>query len=123
MALFRSSRTTGHTVEQQACAYLQRQGLRLVEQNYHCPAGELDLIMQHQDTLVFVEVRYRKSQDYGGALASVTPTKQRRISKTALHYLQKHKLFEKQSCRFDIVAVTPGNPQAFNFHWLQNAFA
>ena len=86
--------------------------------NYHCRQGELDLIMREQQTLVFVEVRYRASRNYGGALSSVTPTKQQKIRHTARYYLMNQRINEAhQACRFDIVSYDDGQ-----CNWLKNAF-
>ncbi|GAA3545815.1 YraN family protein [Zobellella aerophila] len=111
-------RAQGDAYERRAEAYLCLQGLRLLCRNYQCRLGEIDLIMHQGDTLVFVEVRFRKSQQFGGALASVTAAKQGRIRRTASFYLQSRGLNEaRQSCRFDLVAC-----EGPEIHWIQNAF-
>lgn len=115
--LFQASNNSGVKYEQQALAFLQQQGLLLVCQNFYCRFGEIDLIMSDQDTLVFIEVRYRKNQDYGGAPASVTYQKQQKLIKTAKHYLSQ--LNSEPYCRFDVVAISEktSTPQ-----WIQDAF-
>ncbi len=108
----------GVLAEQRAARYLQQQGLQLISQNYRCRAGEIDLIMQHGDTLVFVEVRLRSNKDYGGAAASIDQHKQQRLIKTAQHYLATLKRIPP--CRFDallLVEISDTQPQ-----WLKNAF-
>jgi putative endonuclease len=112
----------GDAAEAQALAYLQRQGLRLVERNYrvalgpHQRAGEVDLILRDRDgTLVFVEVRQRSGPSHGGAAGSVTFTKQRRILLAARHYLQR--FAAPPPCRFDVLAIEDGRLQ-----WLRAAF-
>jgi putative endonuclease len=110
---------SGQQAERTACEYLLGQGLKLVEKNYRCRRGEIDLIMQHGDTLVFVEVRYRKNHDFGGASASVTPKKQKKIHTTALHYMQH--LNPNTNARFDVIAIT-GSGKQQQFEWIQNAF-
>jgi putative endonuclease len=123
----------GHKAEDTACAYLERQGLRLLARNYRCPHGEIDLVMDHDNTLVFVEVRYRKNGMYGTALESVDARKQAKIRATAEHYLQRHGAAARRACRFDIVALhavaaggapvsSPGSPPAPSLNWLQDAF-
>ena len=97
----------GHDAEQQACDHLQGQGLRLIERNYRSRFGEIDLIMRHADTLVFVEVRYRLSSRYGSPAESVDARKQAKIRATAEYYLQQHPQRPGESCRFDVVAITP----------------
>lgn len=115
--LFQPSKSQGVKSEKQALAYLQGQGLSLVCQNYYCRFGEIDLIMLDQETLVFIEVRYRKNSEFGGALASITKRKQGKIIKTAKHYLTQ---FESEPyCRFDAIAI---DQQSTIPEWIQNAF-
>jgi putative endonuclease len=114
-----NTKRIGDAAEDEALQYLQAQGLRLVMRNYRTPGrggGEIDLIMQDRDTtLVFVEVRKRKSTRHGGAAASVGHVKQRRIVFAAQFYLLK--LRTLPPCRFDVVEVTPDG-----LAWLKAAF-
>lgn len=110
----------GSRAERLAANYLRKQALRLVEKNYRCKLGELDLIMWHADFLVFVEVRHRKSQHYGGALESVDARKQIKLRRAAEHYLLHYKLNDCPA-RFDVVCVN-GNLNKPTFQWIQNAF-
>lgn len=114
------ARDRGQQIEKQVSKHLQKQGMRFITRNYHCRGGEIDLIMQDQETLVFVEVRYRKSSRFGSALESVNKTKQSRIIHTAEHYLQQSR-DNYQACRFDVVAVSPAET-GFHFNWVKNAF-
>jgi putative endonuclease len=82
----------GLSYENKARRFLNRQGLIFIDRNYHCRMGEIDLIMEDADTIVFIEVRYRKSELFGGAMASVTPKKQQRVIKAAQHYLNEKKI-------------------------------
>lgn len=107
----------GKTAELLAAAYLQRQGLQLLECNYRCRCGEIDLIMRDGSELVFVEVRLRSSAVFGGAGASITPAKQQKLARTAEHYLQQH---GTAPCRFD--AVLLDSLAEHDLHWLRNAF-
>jgi len=116
---FSSRSTKGKVSEQLACDYLEKNGLRLIEKNFHSRFGEIDLIMQHDNSLVFVEVRYRKNQNFGGAKESVTPTKQRKIQKTALFYMQQKG--REYNARFDVVAMT-GENKNLTIEWIKNAF-
>ncbi len=109
----------GQQTEQACCRYLQQQGLKLVEKNYRTRGGEIDLVMRDGDTLVFVEVRYRNSRAYGGAVESVNYSKQQRIMKTAQHYCQQHNI--DQPIRIDIVGMHNGEADSYEFEWLQNA--
>ena len=113
------SQKIGFLAEDQACNYLTSQGLRLVARNYSCRLGEIDLIMRDKEDLVFVEVRARASVAFGGSLASVTKSKQQKLIKTALLYLQINKLHDKQPFRFDVMGME-GNPP--NMAWIKNAF-
>ena len=106
----------GQAVEDQACRFLQRQGMRLLARNYHCRHGELDLVMKDNDTIVFVEVRYRKNENFGGALGSIDYNKQRRLIATAQHYLQGQRQPDAP-CRFDVIAVSGQD----DLQWLSNA--
>lgn len=113
----------GQRAEAGACTYLQQQGLRLVERNYRCRQGEIDLIMRDQETLVFVEVRYLTSLRFGGAAASVDLRKHTRLVAAALHYLQQHLAAGRRPCRFDVVAVGPGEDDAaVEYEWIRSAF-
>jgi putative endonuclease len=106
---------TGADAEQAAADYLIRQGLKLLARNFRCRGGEIDLIMQEGGVLVFVEVRARASAAFGGAAASITPTKQGRIILAARHYLARYQV--DAPCRFDAVLLQAGRMQ-----WLKAAF-
>ena len=123
----------GAQAEQFAILYLQRHGLRLIVQNYHCRFGEIDLILQDGESIVFVEVRLRSSSAFGGAAASIDSQKQRKLICTAQHYLAK--LAYIPQCRFDAVLIQ--SPAIFsklahntaeivfqdaNVEWIKNAF-
>jgi putative endonuclease len=108
---------TGLQAEQWAVQYLQQQGLKLVTQNYRSRFGEIDIIMQDKDVLVFVEVRLRRNGDFGGAAASIDARKQQRIIHTAQQYLGSMK--HTPPCRFDAVLIDTASK---NFEWLKNAF-
>ena len=109
---------TGAAAEKQAERFLKKQGLRIIARNYKTPGrggGEIDLIAQDGDTLVFVEVRQRSRQDYGGAAASVGRTKQKHLRFAAQRYLQS--LSTLPPCRFDVLAV-----DGEQIEWLRAAF-
>lgn len=118
----RSGRERGQRAEVAAQHHLEAQGLRLVQRNYRCRRGEIDLVMEDGSTLVFVEVRYRGTSTYGTAEETVGQRKQARLVATALHYLQ-HTGQHSRPCRFDVVALTDGkadNPA--HLQWIINAF-
>lgn len=114
-----TTKAAGDAAEDLALAHLQRQGLKLLARNYRTPGrggGEIDLVMREPDgTLVFVEVRQRAGASHGGAAASVSALKQRRIIFAARHYLMR--LAAPPPCRFDVVGV-----QAGQLEWLRAAF-
>jgi len=122
VSLFKqNSKKTGDAAEQIARSYLVKRGLKLLEQNYHGKYGELDLVMQDSDSIVFVEVRYRNQTNYGTPLESINHQKQQKIIKTALYYLQRHPEWQNAAARFDVIGITSGDKQA-NVDWIQNAF-
>lgn len=124
----------GSLFEQQACEFLQRQGLRLLAQNWQQPKiGELDLIMLEMgrawSTLVFIEVRQRQRSVFGDAALSVTPSKQRKLIKTAKYFLQQHPEYAHYDCRFDVIAYNTTDKMPLKEQlpdnqpeWLQGAF-
>ncbi len=103
----------GRHWEQAALAHLRRHGLALVETNFRCKGGELDLVMRDGDTLVFVEVRQRADRRHGGAAASITPAKIRRLVRAAQVYLLRFPT--PPACRFDVVAI-----DGDRLEWLRN---
>ena len=93
----------GAAAAARALAFLQQHGLTLVQQNFSCRWGEIDLILRDQETLVFVEVRQRSSARFGGAAASVSAGKQAKLWRTAEVYLQRIRRIPV--CRFDLIAI------------------
>lgn len=112
--------TIGKYSEQQAKDYLIAQGLQLLTANFRSYSGEIDLIMQDKNIIVFVEVRTRNRTDYGSALESVTRNKQHKIIKTAEYFLQQKKLLYKVLCRFDIITIESNREP--KLQWIKNAF-
>lgn len=109
----------GFAAEEQARRYLCEQGLILLESNYRCRLGEIDLIMRDKEYLVFVEVRARASSAYGGAIQSVTHSKRQKLLRTSTLYLQTKKLYDKQPCRFDVLSL---DGPLSRITWIKNAF-
>lgn len=114
----------GSKMEDVAAHYLRSAGLTIERRNYRCTAGEIDLIARDNETLVFVEVRYRRSARFGGAKVSVNRSKQQKLLTAASHYLQQQKL--NCPCRFDVIAIEGGDREngsgAKDIHWITNAF-
>jgi putative endonuclease len=123
-----TSHSKGQHAESACCEYLQQQGLKLLTRNYRGKRGEIDIVMLDENALVFVEVRYRKNNAFGGALESITTDKQARVSATAEQYLQ-HETKIKNG-RIDVVAMSqkPQNKATVNpndeytFEWIKDAF-
>jgi putative endonuclease len=107
----------GEKAETLAAAFLEREGLRIIERNYRSRFGEIDLIARDGDALVFIEVRERKSAAFGGAAASITAAKQKKLTRTALAYLTGNN--RPPACRFDAVLVGA----AGKIEWLRGAFS
>ncbi len=112
---------TGRNAENIACQYLQQQGLQIITRNYLCLRGEIDIIAQHGEFTVFVEVRYRKNINFGNPLETVTRKKQIKLIVAASYYLQRHKQAAKGPSRFDVIAITKTNLKN-QIEWVQNAF-
>lgn len=123
ISLLKSRSSKGKAAEEIACNHLKKNGLTFIDKNFFSRYGEIDLIMKDQETLVFIEVRYRKNMDYGGALESITRSKQKKIQSTALYYMQKKG--GEFNTRFDVVALTGNNinkQDNLSIEWIKNAF-
>jgi len=115
----------GEDAELACCHYLRSQGLKLISKNFSCRFGEIDIIMLDRKVLVFVEVRFRKNNNFGGALESITPAKQNKLRKTAELYLQQNTRYE--NARFDVVSMSKNtqnntDKHQYTFDWIINAF-
>ncbi len=119
----RSRLDIAKTGEALAVAHLKARGYDILARNYRAVRGEIDLIAQDGDCIVFVEVKTRRSLKFGLPQAAVTAHKQRQISKVALAYLQTHNLFDAP-CRFDVIAIHL-SPQleVLKLEQIENAFA
>ncbi|SMF51367.1 putative endonuclease [Alteromonadaceae bacterium Bs31] len=120
--IFKARKTTakrkaGDDAEYAALLHLEKNGLRLLHRNYQCKYGEIDLIMKTANTLVFVEVRLRKSSQFGSAAETVTAQKQQKVILSSQHYLLEKKLPENTAMRFDVVAS-----DGHNLDWIPAAF-
>lgn len=133
----------GQAAENLAKIYLLEQGLTFIEKNYHCRYGEIDLIFKDNDSIVFVEVRFRRKVNFGSACESIDKKKQRKIIKTAEYYLYYHRLTESVISRFDVIGITPSindlktgtfkahndcsiiigdHCKSYDIEWIENAF-
>lgn len=131
MTISIDTKKLGNQIEGLVCDYLRRQKLKLIARNYGCRFGEIDLIMNDQSTLIFIEVRYRQHRNFGTGLESVNLIKQNKIIKTAEYYLLSQQISEKMACRFDVVGVKPviqelssiSKLDSAQVEWIKNAFS
>ena len=113
----------GRRAEDHALRHLESLGLRLLERNYRCRGGEIDLVMLDGETLALIEVRSRSSADYGGAAASVGGRKQRRFTLAARHLMLARPEYRHRAVRFDVVALDRASPSGeVVVKWLKDAF-
>lgn len=105
----------GNAAEQLALTYLEQKGLRLLEKNYACRLGEIDLIMEDDSCLIFIEVRLRTNPHYGTGAETVTFAKQKKIIKTAQFFLLGYDIGNRD-CRFDVISIDQ------DIDWIQHAF-
>ncbi|HEX3848456.1 MAG TPA: YraN family protein [Steroidobacteraceae bacterium] len=112
----------GGSAEQLAAAYLEARHVRILARNYRCKLGELDLVVLDGPALAFVEIRQRSRADYGGAAASVTRGKRRRLTRAARCYLQENPALRHWRSRFDVVAVQGIPGAGCPLEWIKGAF-
>lgn len=121
MACGRLSKRSGQHWEKVAESFLHSNGLKLVQRNFSSRFGEIDLIMEDEKILVFIEVKYRANSQHGSGSEAVTPYKQNRISRTAGWFLAKHPHKAEKNCRFDVISIDPlKKDQGIN--WIKGAF-
>lgn len=112
-----NKRKTGEAFEEKASLFLKKNGLQILERNYRCRFGEIDLIARDGKSYVFVEVKYRKGTISGSAVEAVTKTKQRRICRVAVYYLSTHCFSMDLPCRFDVIGI-----DGEQLCWIRDAF-
>lgn len=112
-----NTRKIGEAYEQAAAVYLQQKGVRILERNFQCRQGEIDLIGRDGEYLVFFEVKYRRNTDAGFPAEAVGAAKQRRICRAAGYYLYRNHRGKSIPVRFDVIAIC-----ADRVNWYQNAF-
>jgi len=123
--LFSSTKSRGDYFEKLARSHLENAGLKHFLANYYCRYGELDLVMLCPGkTVVFVEVKYRESTEFGHVLEMVTTAKKKKVRLAASHFLLKHPKLANFNCRFDVVGIHPNNDQGpEKILWVENAFS
>ncbi len=116
------NKTSGLKAEALAARHLERHGARILARNVRYKGGEIDLIAEHANVIIFVEVRLRQHAGYGGAAASITPSKQRRIVlATRIWLAGAGRAYARRNCRFDAILLDGLNPE--RIEWLQAAFS
>ena len=113
----KTTRQLGLEKEEVAAAYLKDRGIRIVETNFHTRYGEIDLIGWDGKCVIFIEVKYRRSRAYGGPEGAVTPSKQKKICKSADYFRFQKRMSEDVPIRYDVVAIC-----GEEIHWIPNAF-
>ncbi|MCF6776771.1 YraN family protein [Thiotrichales bacterium 19X7-9] len=108
----------GKTYELKAKALLEKSHYQIIKENFHSRMGEIDIIALTKDILVFVEVKYRHSRDFGHVLETVTPTKRKKLIKTAQFFLLRYPKFNQYQLRFDVIAF-----EKDQYYWIEDAFA
>lgn len=116
-----NSRQSGAQWEKVAESFLSNRGLKLLHRNFSSRFGEIDLIMEDQQTVVFVEVKYRQSNSHGSGADAVNFYKQGRISRTAAWYLAKNPHRAEQVCRFDVLSINSQKTE-HGINWIKSAF-
>ena len=109
--------------EKAAVRFLKKKGYRIIEKNYHNKSGEIDIVAEQDQVLVFVEVKSRADAEYGEPLEAVTPHKQRKIGQVAKGFMIQHRIVNRD-CRFDVVGIKgdPGEPKTWEIELVQDAF-
>ncbi len=100
-----SRKEVGNKGEKLAAKFLKRKGYKIIQRNYKCKLGEIDIIAEQDRTVVFVEVKTRRTQEFGPPQYAITTAKKGQISRVALFYIKEKRLVE-QTCRFDVIAIT-----------------
>lgn len=120
--MLKSAKEVGSKGEKLATKFLKRKGYKIIQRNYSCKLGEIDIIAERDKTIIFVEVKARQTQEFGVPQYAITSTKKNQISKVALWYLKEKKQIER-SCRFDVIAImfTPESRKPEIEH-IENAF-
>ena len=117
-----NNRRKGMRYEDRARQYLEAQGLICQQQNYHCRFGEIDLVMRDDDSLCFIEVKFRSSPRFGGVAYSIPKSKQNKLIKSALFFITEHRKFSHFALRFDAFLIQQQAASNDQYNWIKNAF-
>ena len=112
---------SGKQAEGIAATYLKKNKIKIVSKNYHCRYGEIDLIGIEKNILIFIEVRYRKNEDYLSVIETIDQTKCKKIITTSKYYLNDYKKYQSYICRYDVITIT-GEINEPVIEWIKNAF-
>ncbi len=112
---------SGNQAEKLAANYLAKNKVKIITRNFHSRFGEIDLIGLDKNILVFIEVRYRKNEDFLSAVETIDQHKCKRIIITSEYYLNKHKKYQSYLCRYDVITIT-GELDKPVIKWIKNAF-
>ena len=112
----------GDQYEKTARVYLEKAGLTLIQSNFHCRFGEIDLIMKDKTTICFIEVKYRSTLKFGGAAAAISRSKQVKLIKTANFYIMQNQTISNSPFRFDTITLQGDSNNKPEINWIQNAF-
>ncbi len=115
--MMKNTRQIGAYYEELATQYLEEKGYKILERNFYCRQGEIDLVAMDGAYLVFVEVKYRAGRGAGHPLEAVDVRKQNKISRAAVYYCYRHKIPDTRPCRFDVVSILDGE-----IEHIKNAF-
>ncbi len=118
-----NKRQSGTYYENLVCDYLEENGAKIIERNFRCRSGEIDIILNDDKYLVFAEVKFRSGDRFGTAEEAVDIKKQKTISRVSDYYRRKHKISEYSPQRFDVVAVCIDDEGYVNIRWHKNAFS
>ena len=121
MIMRTTSRQSGKRAEDVAANYLKKQNVNIISRNFHSRFGEIDLIGLDKETLVFIEVRYRKNENYLSAIETIDRQKCKKIIITSDVYLNKRKKYQSYQCRFDVITIT-GDINEPVIEWIKSAF-
>ncbi len=117
----KSAHEKGQWAEQLAADYICQQGFRIIERNYHCRYGEIDIIARDRMQLLFIEVRFRSTRSFGGSVESINAQKISRLRASAKHFLMSYPNLPEY-CRYDVIAIQSDTRDVPNIDWIHNAF-
>jgi putative endonuclease len=119
--IMKTTKQSGSQAEALAANYLATQKVKILTQNFHCRFGEIDLIGLVQEILIFVEVRYRKNENYMAVVETIDQRKCKKIITTSEYYLNKNRKYQSYFCRYDVITISGALDKPV-IEWIKNAF-